>query len=112
MNDEKIVVLIVFIILIVLTIILLTGKGAMLIAGYNTASDIQKREYDPEKLSKSTGKVFVVLDIILLPQLVLYFLDIENRYINLFIVIASVAVIAIYIIWVNVTKSVKSKRLR
>lgn len=39
----------------VLTIILLSGKGSFLVAGYNTASQAQKARYNKQKLSRVMG---------------------------------------------------------
>jgi len=40
---------------IVMTILLFTGKGSWLIAGYNTALDEEKEKYDKKKLEKVVG---------------------------------------------------------
>ena len=39
-----------FVILALMSIVLLTGRGAGLIAGYNTASKSEKSKYDEKKL--------------------------------------------------------------
>jgi len=51
----------VFVIFLVLTIILLTGHGANLIAGYNTASKEEKNKYDSKKLCRVTGVGMLVI---------------------------------------------------
>lgn len=43
----------------VLAIVFLNGKGAFLIAGYNTASQEEKDSYDEKALCKFMGKVMV-----------------------------------------------------
>ena len=40
---------------IIATIILLTGKGSMLVSGFNTKSPEERAKYDKEKVSKQTG---------------------------------------------------------
>ncbi len=39
---------------IIATIILLTGKGSMLVSGFNTKSPEERAKYDKEKVSKQT----------------------------------------------------------
>lgn len=45
----------------VLGIVFLNGKGAFLIAGYNTASAMEKAETDEKKLCRFMGKFTLVL---------------------------------------------------
>lgn len=49
----------------VLTIILLLGKGAFLIAGYNTASKAERAMYDEKKLCRVTGSGMGALAILM-----------------------------------------------
>ena len=49
------------IILAIFSIILLTGHGANLIAGYNTASKEEKDKYDAKKLSRVVGSGMAVI---------------------------------------------------
>ena len=49
----------------VLTVILLSGKGAILVAGYNTASKKEKAKYNEKKLSRVTGGGTGVITILL-----------------------------------------------
>ena len=49
----------------VLTVILLSGKGAFLVAGYNTASKKEKAKYDEKKMSRVTGAGTGVITILL-----------------------------------------------
>lgn len=46
-------------------ILLLTGRGSFLIAGYNTASKEEKEMYDEKKLCKSMGILLIVISIML-----------------------------------------------
>lgn len=45
-------------------ILLLTGRGSFLIAGYNTASKEEKEKYDEKKLCRSMGVFLIVVSII------------------------------------------------
>ena len=45
----------VFIILLIISVVLLTGHGANLIAGYNTSSQEEKNKYDEKKLCRVVG---------------------------------------------------------
>ncbi|GAB6109823.1 DUF3784 domain-containing protein [Fusibacter bizertensis] len=59
-------------IFVIITIVLLSGKGGWLIAGYNTMSAEEKAQYDARKLSKSVGVLFLFIDIeILIGSLVM-----------------------------------------
>lgn len=55
------IILVVGIILAIFSIILLTGHGANLIAGYNTASKEEKDKYDAKKLSRVIGSGMIVI---------------------------------------------------
>ena len=46
---------------IVIGIVLCCGKGAFLIAGYNTASPKEKAEYDEKALCRATGVLLLVI---------------------------------------------------
>ena len=47
------------IVLIVMAIIMLSGRGANLIAGYNTFSDQEKRKYDTKRLARFMGGILL-----------------------------------------------------
>ena len=47
--------------LIVFGVMLLRGKGAMLIAGYNTASPAERARYDEKKLCRAAGAVCLIV---------------------------------------------------
>lgn len=51
----------VFAVFLLLTIVLLTGHGVNLIAGYNTASQEEKNKYDSKKLCRVTGVGMLVI---------------------------------------------------
>ena len=46
---------------IIATIILLTGKGSMLVSGFNTKSPEERAKYDKEKVSKQTGLLMTTI---------------------------------------------------
>ena len=52
------------IILAILNIILITGHGANLIAGYNTASKEEKDKYDAKKLSRVVGSGMAIIAVL------------------------------------------------
>jgi preprotein translocase subunit SecG len=53
--------LIVVAIFVVLGAVFLSGRGAFLIAGYNTASKVQKDKIDEKKLCRCMGRLMFVL---------------------------------------------------
>lgn len=44
-----------------IAVLLLSGKGSWLIAGYNTASAEEKKKYDVKKLNKGMGVMMLVI---------------------------------------------------
>jgi len=61
----------VFVLFALLTIILLSGRGAFLIAGYNTSSTEEKAKYDEKKLCRVTGIGLLVITIMIFVQTLL-----------------------------------------
>ena len=57
---------VVFVILALMSIVLFTGRGAGLIAGYNTASKAEKSKYDEKKLCRVTGAGLSVVTVLVL----------------------------------------------
>ncbi|MDS0524343.1 DUF3784 domain-containing protein [Clostridium sp. SHJSY1] len=53
------------IIFVIISITLLRGKGSFLIAGYNTATEEEKRKYNETKLCKAMGICTLVVSIML-----------------------------------------------
>lgn len=47
----------------VMALVLLTGRGAFLIAGYNTASKKEKQKYDSKALCRFMGKILLPIGI-------------------------------------------------
>lgn len=59
MTNDIIISLLGILLLLALGIYLLQGKGAMLIAGYNTLPKEEKEKYDEAALCKATGKLIL-----------------------------------------------------
>ncbi len=57
---------VVFGIFFVIAVVLLSGHGAGLIAGYNTASKAEKAKYDEKKLCRVTGTGIMIIAILIL----------------------------------------------
>lgn len=55
----------VFALLAIISIVLLSGHGANLIAGYNTASEEEKSKYDTKKLCRVMGGGMAVIAILI-----------------------------------------------
>lgn len=54
------------VVFVLITILLLTGHGANLIAGYNTASPQKKEKYNEKKLSRVVGIGMSVITVLIL----------------------------------------------
>ena len=52
--------------LVALSLILLTGRGSFLLAGYNTMSKSKKEQYDTPALCRFAGKIFMPLAILVI----------------------------------------------
>jgi len=61
----------VFIIFVIITILLLSGRGAFLISGYNTLSKEEKAKYDEKKICHVIGAGMLVITIMLFVQALL-----------------------------------------
>ena len=57
---------IMFFVFAAISIILLSGHGANLIAGYNTASDEEKEKYNTKKMCRTVGSGIAVIALIIL----------------------------------------------
>lgn len=62
---------IIAVIFVIMTIIMLSGKGSRFVAGFNTMSETEKKPYDETKISKNTGKVMILIDIILIGEMII-----------------------------------------
>lgn len=76
----------------VLSLILLSGRGSWLIAGYNTMSKEQQNKYDSKKLSRATGIMSIITSIALLALA----FSLINATVFLIIIFISVTVTIIY----------------
>lgn len=80
---------IVVIIFFIMSVILLSGKGAFLIAGYNTKSKEEKEQYDEKKLCRAMGVTLFLITI------ATAFLNIVNT--NSFAVLYAIFIIVLVI---------------
>lgn len=55
----------IMLLLIAMSIVLLCGKGAWLIAGYNTLSKNEKEQYDSAALCKFIGKYLLIISLLM-----------------------------------------------
>lgn len=76
----------------VLSIILLSGRGSWLIAGYNTMSKEKQNKYDSKKLTRATGIMTIIISLALLALA----FSLLNAIVFLIIVFVSVIIIIIY----------------
>lgn len=81
-------------ILLVLSILLLTGRGSWLIAGYNTASPEDKSKYDRKKLTRAAGIMLLIVTGAVL--LMMIFQTQLINYVGIAIIIASAIFAIIY----------------
>jgi Flp pilus assembly protein TadB len=107
-QTEFVVAIIITIALIVLGLILRTGKGAFLIAGYNTMSDMEKAQWDKDALCKSTGNLLIGIGVVLFAIFCIANLNSPPQWLIMVIVI--VLIIGIFCWIVHVNKSKKYKR--
>ena len=86
----------VFALLLTLSIVLLSGHGANLIAGYNTSSKEEKRKYDEKKLCKIAGTGLLVISVLILIMIIFEIvLPAYAAYVFLGIVLADVVVMIV-----------------
>lgn len=78
--------------LLITSIFLLQGKGALLIAGYNTLSAIDKAKYDKVALCKAVGKLVLCITV----SIVLIFMG-EFFQLNWLLIVGTSLMIAIII---------------
>jgi hypothetical protein len=94
--------------LIVLGFVMLKGKGAGLIAGYNTMPAEKKAKYDKEALCKCIGKLLLTLGVLTLLFPLGFQLGYELIATVLYCVISSVITIGT-VIYVNTSDKFKKK---
>ena len=92
----KLIVIIIFgatiIPLVTMAIFLLNGKGASLIAGYNTMSKTEKAKYDEKAICRSTGRILLAVSVLMLLFPAGIYLEIAGL---LYFGIASILLVAI-----------------
>ena len=88
---------VVFGIFFVVSLVLLSGHGAGLIAGYNTASKAEKAKYDEKKLCRVTGAgTMLIAILIFVMTLFINVLPASFAYVSLVIVVVdAIAIIVI-----------------
>lgn len=89
----------------VLAIVLFSGRGSMLIAGYNTADKNEKSKYDEKKLGWVVGGAMSVLAIMFL----VLALSFESVSLSIFYVLLAV-VVAVCIVTVVLCNTICRKR--
>ncbi len=96
MNGPHVLLWIIIALCAILSIVLLSGHGADLIAGYNTASKEEKQKYDEKKLCRVTGAGMAVITVlVLISALLMEVLPAWFAYLSGGIVLAVCAVIII-----------------
>ena len=80
-------------------LIILAGKGDMLISGYNTASPEKKAQYDVKRLRRVTATLLFVIAIIL-PLHQLYISTLDESQLAVASVVLTAVIVAISIIGV------------
>lgn len=78
----------------VLTVVLLLGKGSFLIAGYNTSSKEEKKEYNEKRLCRVTGGGMGVITLMLIGWGVMG----EKFPVSVFVIVTIVTVILIQVL--------------
>lgn len=81
------------VVLVILGLVFRSGRGAFLIAGYNTMSAEEKAQYDKKKLCKVVGNFMFVLAALWIPILVGSMLDNMIVHVSGVIVFCAVALI-------------------
>lgn len=90
-------------IFVLLTILLLSGKGAGLIAGYNTASEEEKEKYNEKMLCRTVGGGFSIITVLIF-IMAIFGNVLPASFANVFGVISIVDVIIIIILCNTVCK--------
>lgn len=105
-------IIVMFIILLFLIIgtIFIRGKGAALIAGYNTMSEEEKATYDEVKLTKFMGKMMYLLSLWMLFWVASEFFDNNSLLIIGFVLFVGTVLFAV--IYVNSSEKFKKKQNR
>lgn len=96
-NGPDLVLWIVLVGLAILSLVLLSGHGAGLIAGYNTASEEEKNQYDQKKLCRVIGAGMLVITILTL-ILTLWGAVLPAAFVYIFLVLVILDVVAMIVL--------------
>lgn len=95
-NGPRWIIWVVFSIFLLLSIVLISGHGSGLIAGYNTATKEEKLKYDEKKLCRTVGMGMVIIAVLFfIMGLLENVLPFYFAYISLGVIIVDVVVIII-----------------
>lgn len=86
-------------IFIILSVVLISGRGSWLIAGYNTASEEEKEKYDEKKLCRAVGVMLLLIALATAGLLIIpYTSALSTNYFTFFFIfiIAAVIITAYY----------------
>jgi len=89
-----------------MTIIMLSGKGAFLVAGFNTMSKQEKEKYNSIKVSRNAGFTLVIIDIALLAFLIMLQLFLTGIISNT-ILLCGISVFMVVVITVSIISCIK-----
>ena len=97
-NGPDWIIWVIFVLFVILSIILISGHGSGLIAGYNTATKEEKDKYDARKICRFTGiGMAVVAILILIMGLFEDVLPVEFAYISVGIIVLDCLILIIVI---------------
>lgn len=97
-NGPEWLIWVVFAIFFILSVVLLSGHGANLVAGYNTASEEEKAKYDNKKVSRVVGVGMSIITILILGMgLFMEYLDASFSHVFAGIVFADVIIMFVLV---------------
>ncbi len=92
----------VMLLMLVLSVILLCGKGAFLIAGYNTMGKEEQTRWNPKALCRAAGVMLLVIALSCSTAMLLFVFG-QEALSAPFIIVPIVLVIP-FVVWVNTSK--------
>ncbi len=95
---------VIFLVLVILGIVLWCGKGAWLIAGYNTSSKDEKAKYDEKALCRFVAKIMFAMAVFML-----LIFTVENVAVHLLLSLLAVVFIFGAVIYANTGNRFKKK---
>ena len=96
---------VVIILFLILSIVLLMGKGAFLIAGYNTMAALEKEKYDEVALCRAMGVMMLGITGCLL--LIIPSIKTNNQSFGIVATILMIVIIIAGLIYMNTSKKIK-----